>query len=341
MTDQPSSNIERFGVFLPSFVWSGDGPERARGVLDFAREVEDLGFDSIFITDHLLAAKQFYSVSFLEPLVALSLVAGVTERVKLGTSVMVVPIREPVLLAKQLATLQFLSNNRFIRGAGIGWYPPEYAATGVKKSERGPRTDEILDIVVPLLEGKTVTYHGQYYSIDDVLIEPTPSQRPEVWIGGGSQLADTASPDLPRFVDAVKKRILNAEGWVPRPTCPPEDIARDWDELQVYMTEHGRDPSELVVAHENFFHFVGTQDPVKAREEQHQAMLRVMSEARGPEYLERVYLFGTPDEVVESLQARVDAGVQSFMLHTMTPDPAQLEQWATHIIPHVRFPDEQ
>ncbi len=341
MTDQPSSNIERFGVFLPSFVWSGDGPERARGVLDFAREVEDLGFDSIFITDHLLAAKQFYSVSFLEPLVALSLVAGVTERVKLGTSVMVVPIREPVLLAKQLATLQFLSNNRFILGAGIGWYPPEYAATGVKKSERGPRTDEILDIVVPLLEGKTVTYHGQYYSIDDVLIEPTPSQRPEVWIGGGSQLADTASPDLPRFVDAVKERILNAEGWVPRPTCPPEDIARDWDELQVYMTEHGRDPSELVVAHENFFHFVGTQDPAKAREEQHQAMLRVMSEARGPEYLERVYLFGTPDEVVESLQARVDAGVQSFMLHTMTPDPAQLEQWATHIIPHVRFPDEQ
>lgn len=341
MTDQPSSNIERFGVFLPSFVWSGDGPERARGVLDFAREVEDLGFDSIFITDHLLAAKQFYSVSFLEPLVALSLVAGVTERVKLGTSVMVVPIREPVLLAKQLATLQFLSNNRFVLGAGIGWYPPEYAATGVKKSERGPRTDEILDIVVPLLEGKTVTYHGEYYSIDDVLIEPTPSRRPEVWIGGGSQLADTASPDLPRFVDAVKKRILNAEGWVPRPTCPPEDIARDWDELQVYLTEHGRDPSELVVAHENFFHFVGTQDPVKAREEQHQAMLRVMSEARGPEYLEKVYLFGTPDEVVESLQARVDAGVQSFMLHTMTPDPAQLEQWATHIIPHVRFPDER
>jgi alkanesulfonate monooxygenase SsuD/methylene tetrahydromethanopterin reductase-like flavin-dependent oxidoreductase (luciferase family) len=68
-------------------------------------------------------------------------------------------------------------------------------------------------------------------------------------------------------------------------------------------------------------------------------MLRVMSEARGPEYLERVYLFGTPDEVVASLQARIDAGVQRFMLHTMTPDPAQLEQWATHIIPHVRFPD--
>jgi probable F420-dependent oxidoreductase len=338
MTGRPTSNIERFGVFLPSFIWPSDGPERARGILDFAREVEDAGFDSIWITDHLLAAKQFYSVSFLEPLTALSLVAGVTERVRLGTSVMVMPIREPVLLAKQLATLQFLSNDRFVLGAGIGWYPPEYAATGVKKSERGARTDEILDIIVPLLEGKTVTYHGRYYSIDEVLIEPKPGQRPEVWIGGGSQLADPGSPDLPRFMEPVKGRILDAEGWVPRPTCPPEDIARDWEELQIYLEEHGRDPGELVVAHENFYHFVSTQDPQKARQEQHEAMLRVMSSARGPEYLERVYLFGTPDEVVESLQARIDAGVQSFMLHTMTPDPAQLEQWATHIIPHVRFP---
>lgn len=337
MTGERTSGIERFGVFLPSFVWPGDGPERARGIVDFARQVEDLGFDSIWITDHLLAAKQFYSVSFLEPLTALSLVAGVTERVKLGTSVMVMPIREPVLLAKQLATLQFLSGDRFVLGAGIGWYPPEYAATGVRKSERGARTDEILEIVVRLLEGETVTHDGEYYSIEDVLIEPRTGRRPEVWIGGGSQLADPGSPDLPRIVEPVKRRILASEGWIPRPTCPPEDIARDWEELQRYFTDHGRDPGELTIAHENFFHFVPTQDGARARGEQHQAMLRVMSEARGPEYLERVYLFGTPDEVVASLQARVDAGVERFMLHTMTPDPGQLEAWATHIIPHVRF----
>ncbi len=340
MNHEKKTNIDRFGVFLPSFVWPEDGPDRAKGILDFAREVENLGFDSIFITDHLFAAKQFYSVSFLEPLTTLSLVAGVTDRVKLGTSVMVMPIREPVLLAKQLATMQFLSNNRIVLGAGIGWYPPEYAATGVKKSERGARTDEILEIIVPLLEGETVTYRGKFYNIEDVEIEPRSSTRPEIWIGGGSQLADPGSPDLPRIVEPVKRRILNSEGWVPRPTCPPDDIARDWNELQSYFAEHGRDPAELVVAHENFYHFVGTEDSARARKEQHEAMLKVMSEARGPDYLERVYLFGTPDEVVESLQARVDAGVQSFMLHTMTPDPAQLEQWATHVIPHVRFPDD-
>jgi alkanesulfonate monooxygenase SsuD/methylene tetrahydromethanopterin reductase-like flavin-dependent oxidoreductase (luciferase family) len=84
-------------------------------------------------------------------------------------------------------------------------------------------------------------------------------------------------------------------------------------------------------------HVVLTQDPQKAREEQHRAFLRVMSDARGPEYLEKVYLFGTPDEIVASLQARADAGVQRFMLHTMTPDPVQLESWLTEIVPNVNF----
>jgi alkanesulfonate monooxygenase SsuD/methylene tetrahydromethanopterin reductase-like flavin-dependent oxidoreductase (luciferase family) len=226
-----------------------------------------------------------------------------------------------------------------ILGAGIGWYPPEYAATGVKKSERGPRTDEILDIIMPLLEGETVTYDGEFYSISDVVIEPRLPKRPEIWIGGGSQLADPGSPDLPRFVDAVKKRILKTEGWIPRPTCPPEDIARDWAELQAYLTEHGRDPSTLTVAHENFVHLVLTNDREAALAEQHDAFLRVMSSARGPKYLETVYLFGTPDDIVESLQARVDAGVQRFMLHTMTPDPGQLEGWITEVIAHVEFPE--
>lgn len=334
-----SDNASRFGVFLPSFVWQGDGPERARGIVDFARHVEDLGFESIFITDHLLAARQFYSVSFLEPISTLSLVAGVTSRVKLGTSVMVLPIREPVLLAKQLATLQFLSQGRLILGAGIGWYPPEYAATGVRKSERGPRTDEILDIVLPLLEGETLTYRGRYYQIEEVLIEPLVARRPEVWIGGGSQLADPGSPDLPRFVDAVKARILRSEGWIPRPTSPPEDIARDWQELQGYFREHGRDPTSITVAHENFMHLVHGDDAARVREEQHRAFLRVMSDARGPEYLEKVYLFGTPDEIVSALQARIDAGVRKIMLHTMTPDPGQLEHWLTEIVAHVRFPE--
>src|SRR6266508_620528 len=228
------SEIARFGVFLPSYVWEGDGPERSRGIREFARTVEDLGFDSLFITDHLLAAKRFYSVSFLEPLAALAVAAGVTARVRLGTSILIMPLRNPVLLAKELATLQFLSENRVILGAGVGWNDAEYDAVGVRKAERGKRTDEMLDIMLPLLEGETVSYHGRFYSIDDVSIEPKASSRPEVWIGGGSQLADPKSPDLPRFVEAVKARVLRTDGWIPRPTCPVPEIASDWAQLQDY-----------------------------------------------------------------------------------------------------------
>ena len=332
------SDVGRFGVFLPSYIWAGDGPERARGIKEFARQVEELGFDSLFVTDHLIAAKRFYSVSFLEPLAALAVAAGATSRVRLGTSILIMPLRQPVMLAKELATLQFLSENRVILGAGVGWNEQEYAALGVTKSERGKRTDEMLDIVIPLLEGETVTYHGQFYSVDELDIEPRSAQRPEIWIGGGSQLADPKSPDLPKFVESVKARVLRTDGWIPRPTCPPDEIARDWRELQDYYREHGRDPRECVVAHENFVHLVLTNDPARAREEQHEAFLRVMSSERGPQYLETVYLFGTPDEIVASLQARVDAGVEYFVLHTMTPDPAQLQDWIEHIIPNVEFP---
>jgi probable F420-dependent oxidoreductase len=332
------TDIGRFGVFLPSYIWQGDGAERAHGIKEFARTVEDLGFDSLFVTDHLLAAKRFYSVSFLEPLSALAVVAGATNRVRLGTSILIMPLRHPVMLAKELATMQFLSENRVILGAGVGWNEFEYAALGVKKSERGKRTDEMLDIMIPLLEGETVTYHGQFYSVDDLFIEPLSSHRPEIWIGGGSQLADPKSPDLPKFVESVKARVLRTDGWIPRPTCPPAEIANDWRQLQDYYREHGRDPRDCVVAHENFMHLVLTNDPAKAREEQHRAFLKVMSNERGPQYLETVYLFGTPDEIVASLQARVDAGVEYFVLHTMTPDPRQLQDWIDHVIPNVKFP---
>lgn len=337
MTD----NVSRFGVFLPSFVWPEDSSERAKGLTEFARAVEDLGFDSVFMTDHLLAAKHFYSVSFLEPVTTLSLVAGVTDRVRLGTSIMILPIREPVMLAKQLATVQFLSDGRLILGAGVGWYGPEFEAVGARKAERGARADEMLDIMVPLWNGETVTYEGVYYQAKDAFIEPLAEHPPTLWVGGGSQLADEQSPELPRFAESVKARVLRAEGWIARPTAPPDAIARDWGELSVYLREHGRDPATCVPAHENFVHLVLTEDRERALAEQREAFLRVMSPDRGFDYLESVYLFGTPDDIVARLQARIDAGVEYVMLHTLTPDPAQLEDWIEHVINQVEFPGDR
>jgi probable F420-dependent oxidoreductase len=328
----------RFGVFLPSYVWEGDGSARVQGLLDFAREVERLGFDSIFITDHVIAAKHFYDVSWLDPLTTLSFVAAVTERVRLGTSILILPLRHPVILAKQIATLEYLSRDRYILGGGVGWFEPEFEAVGTHKRERGRRTDEVLDIVTALLARENVSYDGEFYSIRDVTIDPRPSKRPQVWIGGGSQLASAKSPEPPRFAETVMARVARSDGWIPRPTSPPEQIAADWTELSRYLTDHGRNPGEIAVVHENFLHYVPSSDRAKVLRAQHEAYRRVMSEARGDDYLESVYLFGTPDEIVGKLQARVDGGVQYFVLHTMTPDVAQLELWLRDVIPNVRFP---
>jgi probable F420-dependent oxidoreductase len=327
-----------FGVFLPSFVWPGDGLDRVRGVIDFAREVESLGFDSIFITDHVIAAKDFYDVSWLEPLATLAFVASITQRVRLGTSILVLPMRHPVVLAKQVATLEYLSGERYILGGGVGWYEPEFEAVGTHKSERGRRSDEVLDAVRALLTTEHVSFEGEFYRFHDVTIDPRPARMPAIWIGGGSQLASEKSPELPRFHPRVMARIARSDGWIPRPTSPPEQIASDWKELSAFLRERGRDPDEISVVHENFLHFVPAADRERALREQHAAFRRVMSQRRGETYLESVHLFGTPDDVIAKLQQRIDAGVDRFILHTLTPDPRQLEQWLRHIVPELRFP---
>lgn len=325
----------KFGVFLPSFTWEGDGEERANGIKEFAQYAEDLGFDSIFLTDHVITARRFYNVSWLEPLITHALVAGVTERVQLGTSILIAPIRQPVVLAKELATLHYLSGGRFILGAGVGWYGLEFEACGTTKSVRGARTDEALQIVEQLLTRRNVSFAGQHFQFQDLTIEPLPPRRPAFWIGGGSQLADPQSPEKPRFARTVMERIARYEGWIVRPTSPMEQITADWRALQRYLRSVDRDSSTITVAHENFMHVVETTDRDKALAEQHAAFGRIMSEERSLDYLQQVYLMGTPDEIVEKLRARAAASVQYFILHTLTPEPRQLDLWVKHILPNV------
>ena len=106
------------GVFLPTF--AGAGGRTGGELAAFARRAEDLGFDSVWATDHLLHQSRFYAVPWLDPIVSLTYVAATTSRLRLGTSVLVLPTRQPVVLAKQVATLQALADERYILGAGTG-----------------------------------------------------------------------------------------------------------------------------------------------------------------------------------------------------------------------------
>jgi alkanesulfonate monooxygenase SsuD/methylene tetrahydromethanopterin reductase-like flavin-dependent oxidoreductase (luciferase family) len=306
----------KFGVFLPTFLTGGEQPrEHAAAIRAFARRAEELGFDSLWITDHVVTARAFYGVGWLDALTTLSHVAAITERVRLGTSILILPLRKPALLAKEIATLQHLSGGRYVYGIGTGWYEPEFAACGVSKSDRGRLTNEVLDETLAYLRGAAV--HG-------VTIEPVPPAPPPVWSAGGSQLPHGRSVEQARMHPNVLRRIAAADGWIARPTCPPDLIAADLREIR-----EARAGKPLTVAHENFTWIQERGDVAAVQRERFGA---VMGDGRPWEYIDAVYMPGTIDEIQAKVQARIDAGVEYLMLHTLDSGLSQLELIARHVV---------
>lgn len=323
----------KVGVFLPSYLLPGDQAEHAGQLRRFAVRAEELGFASLFITDHLLTARRFYRVSWVEPLLTLAHVAAVTGHINLGTSVLVLPTRNPVVLAKEIATLQHLSDGRFIYGAGVGWYDPEFEVVGGTRHERGRRTDEVLNASVQLLSGRDVTFEGEFYRFHDATIEPLTAV-PPVWIAGGRQLEHAASPEKPRMAPSVLRRICRWDGWIARPTSPPAQIKDDLREIDAALAQGGvsRAQRGFTVAHENFCWLSEKARREEVLAEQQRYMLNVVSDERPWDYIESVYLTGTIEEVQRRIQERIDAGVEHLFLHTMTADLHQLELFAEHIL---------
>jgi probable F420-dependent oxidoreductase len=323
----------KVGVFVPSYLLPGQEAKHADQMRRFATKAEELGFDSLFITDHLLTAERFYRVSWTEPMMTLSHVAAVTSRVKLGTSILVLPTRQPVVLAKEIATLQHLSGGRFIYGVGTGWYPPEFESTGSTRQQRGARTDEVLEASMKLLKGAHVNFEGKYYRLNDITVEPL-THLPPVWVAGGRQYAHEASPDKPEMSPNVLARICRWDGWIARPTSHPSQIAADLALIDAELARAGtsRAVKKFTVAHENFCWLSESASRDSAVEEQKRYMLGVVSDERPWDYIEAVYLTGTIDDIQKRIQQRVDAGVEEIFLHTMTADLNQLELFAKHIL---------
>jgi len=324
----------RVGAFLPTF--GGRARRTGEEIAAYARRAQALGLDSLWATDHLLHGSVFYRTAWLDPIVALTYASAVTSRMSLGTSVLVMPTRHPLLLAKELSTLQALSGDRFVLGVGTGWDEREFDAVGMRKSERGARTDEAIEVVRRLLAGERVTYDGRFIRLRDVEVGPAMERPLEVWAAGGRQLAHEASPERPVMAPAVLRRIAASDGWIARPTSPPDGIERDLDEIRRALAERGRDAETFTIAHENFVHLVPTDDPAVAEREQRRAFADVMGEGRPFEYFRQVYLTGTVPEILDKLDRRVRAGIDYFILHTLEPSADQLDVWAEHLLPHLR-----
>jgi probable F420-dependent oxidoreductase len=175
-----------FGVILPNF-GSESSPARIRA---FAEAAEGLGFDSVWVTEHIVVGSEAVDPygRVYDPLVTLGWIAGWTERVGLGTSIVLVPLHNPFHLAKEVATLQELSSGRVTLGVGVGWHRDEFEFMGVPFEGRGRRADDAIRLMRALWQGES-SFTGRYWSYDKATAEPRPDPQPQIWVGGSSERA--------------------------------------------------------------------------------------------------------------------------------------------------------
>ena len=179
----------RLGIHLPQYGRAAS-PEAIRAV---AVRAEQLGFADVWVSDHLVQpASQTYPSPYLfDPLLTLGWAAAATERIGLGTSVLVVPQYHPLHLANSLASLDRLSGGRLTVVAGVGWSEAEFDALGQDFHTRGARTDEAIDIMRAVWANDPASFHGRHYHFDDIRVLPQPAHPIPIWIGGSSQKATT------------------------------------------------------------------------------------------------------------------------------------------------------
>lgn len=323
----------KFGMWLPTYAWADAGPEHVRRVTECIRKCEEHGFD-IWVIDHLLSAPGLYGVAWLEPLQVLSYASALTRRVRLATGILVLPVRHPVMLAKEISTLCHLSGGRYIFGIGPGWYAREFEVTGSRIEERGRRTDELLEAVTLLLSRPNVSYHGRYYRFEDVTIDPRPPRLPEVWVSGGSRIPDPGEHDVPIIARTVLDRIVRAGNWLSRCSGTQEWVKRDWGEIQAHARALGKDPAGITFGHCNFIHLVETSSHQEAVERSREPFLRVMGTHRSWEHLQECYMIGGIDRLNARIADLAGAGLQYLVLGPVTDDPGQIDLLATRVVPN-------
>ncbi len=227
----------RIGAVYPQ-IEVGDDPGAAKA---FAQATESMGFDHILAFDHVVGGnpethklKGIYTChdTFLEPFVAYAYMAAVTEKIEFITGILISPQRQTALIAKQAATLDFLSGGRLRIGIGVGWNNVEYEALGEDFTTRGKRSEEQIELLRRLWTEPLVTFEGKWDRIIDAGLNPLPKQRPiPIWIGG--------------HADATLRRAARlADGWLPL-FPPDENGADEIAKFKGYVKEAGRDMADV------------------------------------------------------------------------------------------------
>jgi len=332
----------KFGVALPTCTEGlcyPTGFASPEVIIRMAQAAERLGFDSVWGNDHFTTQRYVRQrwpepPNYYEPLITLTAVASATSRVRVGTCVIVVPLREPVLLAKQVATLDVISQGRVIFGVGVGAYREEFEATYPRRKgdKRGAIHEEGLEALSCLLRDRRARFAGRYLQFEDVELFPKPVQDPlPMWTSGNTRVA-------------AERAGRWCQGWLPA-VMPPKTLAEYAAVMRESAQRAGRDPSSLEIApqialgigrtHE------GAVEQFRSSWLYHHFLSLQQSTFKGQDLtgVERINLIGTPDEIGEKLEAFIAAGCTYFpglIMSTSTVDETldQMQQFAEQVLPH-------
>jgi probable F420-dependent oxidoreductase len=306
-----------FGVFLPV---SGRSATR-RTLREYARFAEQLGFQQLWAAERLVIPWTIQTAypyaegatfivppdrPFLESLTVLAFLAGCTEHIKLGVSVLVLPYRHPLHWAKVAATIDVLSEGRFTLGVGVGWMREEFDALNAPFAERGRVSDEQLQMLWRALTEEHCTFEGQHYRFQDIAFHPKgyTRNRLPIWVGGEG-------------LAAQKRAAGYGDAWFPYfVRITPADLAARWKNVQRQAEAAGRDPSEIEL---------NLNLPIWVTEE--------------PVAQEGDHLRGTPEQLEAAIEPFRELGVRHLALQFMVPRYpdrlVQIERFATTVLPRL------
>jgi probable F420-dependent oxidoreductase len=302
----------RFGLSLPHYGFSLPSGETSFAVVaHWAQRAEELGFDSVWVSDHFFYSFARYGaaatpIASLEPLTTLAGIAAVTQRVRIGTLVLCAPFRHPALLARAAASIDLLSGGRLDLGLGAGWMREEFDAFGYRFGGAGDRFDaleESLEVVRLLFGGESVTYDGSSVRLRDAVLAPAPAEPPPVWVGG------KGGPRLLRLAARL------ADGWNTVWRFSPEGYAAKVADVRAACESVGRDAATFDLS-VGLYSLIG-EDEAAARA----AFERGRAAAPGNAMAADDYvswradtLSGTPEEILERVAAFGSLGVRELIV---------------------------
>lgn len=307
-----------FGIAMRNFTAYPQLPD-AKELVEYGVRMEELGFDSLWVWDHILLGVDPH-FPIIDALSLLTAVGARTKKIKLGTGILVLPLRNPVLLAKQLSSMDLLTDGRLLLGMASGWYKREFDSVGVPFEKRGKIMDESLSVMNRLWTEPMVAWDSPPYNMKAGVMYPKPKRRVPILIGG--------------YVDRVLKRAaVAADGWLTY-FYTPESFTKSWKKVCDFAAETGKDPATLMNANQLPIMVGNSRAAVEGP--MNEWLSKEWDYASWSESTKESAIMGTVDECVAQLKAHLSVGVQKLIFVPYQYRPDQVEVIAKEIIPRLK-----